>query len=162
LRIRAVRRDPLLEPLEIKPSGLRPSDLERCVPGRDEYAELVSMRLSNVPGIVVAGVPGYGKSNVIAQFIVHFAPSEAFQLAIVDGKGGGDYEDAAVRCFAWAGDDLIEANRIFQRVYELRRRRSDCITSLLGVKNMWHLGPSAAWPLVVLIIDEAHTFLYEP
>lgn len=101
LRIRAVRRDPLLEPCEIKPSGLPPADLERWVPGRDEYAELVSERLSNVPGMVVAGAPGYGKTNVIAQFIIHFAPSEAVQFAIVDGKGGADYEDAAVRCFAW-------------------------------------------------------------
>jgi len=26
---------------------------------------------------------------------------------------------------------------------------------------MWHLGPTSSWPLVVVIIDEAHTFLNE-
>src|SRR5207249_1823735 len=39
--------------------------------------------------------------------------------------------------------------------------RSGCIRAGLGVKNMWHVGPSPEWPLVVLIIDEAHTFLSE-
>ena len=61
------------------------------------------------------------KVAAIAQFIVHLAPSEAVQFAIVDGKGGADYEDVVGRCFASAGDDLMEANRIFQRVRELRR-----------------------------------------
>src|SRR6266567_2241738 len=36
---------------------------------------------------------------------------------------------------------------------------SECIRSALGVKNMWHVGPSDRWPLVILVVDEAHTFL---
>ena len=32
---------------------------------------------------------------------------------------------------------------------------------MLNVKNMWHVGPSASWPLIVLVIDEAHTFFAE-
>jgi len=31
----------------------------------------------------------------------------------------------------------------------------------LGVTDAWHLGPSPSWPLVVVIIDEAHTFFHE-
>jgi S-DNA-T family DNA segregation ATPase FtsK/SpoIIIE len=31
----------------------------------------------------------------------------------------------------------------------------------LGVTDAWHLGPSPAWPLVVVVIDEAHTFFHE-
>jgi S-DNA-T family DNA segregation ATPase FtsK/SpoIIIE len=53
----------------------------------------------------------------------------------------------------------VAANGIFRRLYELRRQRAESIRSALGVKNLWHVGPSALWPLVVLVIDEAHTFL---
>ena len=27
--------------------------------------------------------------------------------------------------------------------------------------DAWHLGPSPTWPLVVVVIDEAHTFFHE-
>ena len=159
LTIRAVRRDPLAEPYELVPSGEQPADLERWELGRDEYAGPVSVRLSNVPGICIAGLPGYGKTSLVNGFIARFAPSPAIQVAVVDGKGGADYEDLTERFFAFSGDDLEAANRIFRQVQELRRRRSECIRSVLGVKNLWHLRPSEAWPLVVLVIDEAHTFL---
>ncbi|MEU3278235.1 replication initiator [Streptomyces antibioticus] len=37
---------------------------------------------------------------------------------------------------------------------ELRRARSASIRSVLGVKSVWEVGPSARWPLVVLVIDD--------
>ena len=161
LTVRAVRRDPLAEPYEYVPTGCLPADLERWELGRDEYAGPVSVRLSNVPGICIAGLPGYGKTSLVNGFIARFAPSRAVQFAVVDGKGGADYEDLTDRFFAFSGDDLEAANQIFRQLYELRRRRSECIRSVLGVKNLWHVGPSDRWPLVVLVIDEAHTFLAE-
>jgi S-DNA-T family DNA segregation ATPase FtsK/SpoIIIE len=39
--------------------------------------------------------------------------------------------------------------------------RQASIASVLGVTDAWHLGPSATWPLVVVVIDEAHTFFHE-
>jgi S-DNA-T family DNA segregation ATPase FtsK/SpoIIIE len=63
--------------------------------------------------------------------------------------------------FAFCGDDLDEANALFKRLVELRKRRSSTIRDVLGVKNMWHVGPSPEWPLTVLIIDEAHTYFRE-
>jgi S-DNA-T family DNA segregation ATPase FtsK/SpoIIIE len=161
LVIRAVRRDPLTEPYGVAPSGLPPASLERWEIGRDEYAGAVDVRLSNVPGICIAGLPGSGKTSLVNGFLAAFAPSPAVQVAVVDGKGGADYEDFGGRLFAMAGDDLNAANGVFKRVSELRRRRSECIRSVLGVKNMWHVGPSDRWPLVILVVDEAHTFLAE-
>jgi S-DNA-T family DNA segregation ATPase FtsK/SpoIIIE len=161
LQLRAVRRDPLTELYERVPSGLVPSELDRWEIGRDEYAEPVMVRLSNVPGVCVAGLPGYGKTSAINGFLADFAPSPAVQFAVVDGKGGADYEDLAGRFFAFAADEPDEANAVFKRLYELRRQRSACVRVGLGVKNMWHVGPSPEWPLVVLVIDEAHTFLSE-
>jgi DNA segregation ATPase FtsK/SpoIIIE, S-DNA-T family len=161
LRVRAVRRDPLTEPAQHFPTGLPPAELDRWVIGRDEYAEPVEVRLSNVPGVCVAGLPGYGKTSSINGLVVDFAPSPAVQFAVVDGKGGADYEDLAGRFFAFADDNLDLAHSVFERLYELRRRRSACIRVALGTKNLWHVGPSSSWPLVLLVIDEAHTFLSE-
>ena len=39
--------------------------------------------------------------------------------------------------------------------------RQGAIAQVLGVTDAWHLGPSAGWPLVVVVIDEAHTFFHE-
>src|SRR5262249_29626620 len=153
LRLRAIRRDPLIERYYRLPSGCPPSELDRWEVGRDEYAEPVTVRLSNVPGVCIAGLPGYGKTSAINGFLADFAPSPAIQFAVVDGKGGADYEDLAGRFFTFADDDLERANSTFKRIYELRRQRSAAIRSALGVKNMWHLGPSPAWPLVLLIVD---------
>jgi S-DNA-T family DNA segregation ATPase FtsK/SpoIIIE len=59
----------------------------------------------------------------------------------------GDYADPVKRLFAFCGDDLDEANALFKRLVELRKRRSATIRDVLGVKNMWHVGPSPLWPL---------------
>ena len=78
-----------------------------------------------------------------------------------DGKvsraSEGDYADLVKRMVGFCGDDLDEANVLFKRLVELRKRRSSAIRDVLGVKNMRHVGPSPEWPLTVLIIDEAHT-----
>ncbi|MET9792698.1 hypothetical protein [Streptomyces canus] len=53
---------------------------------------------------------------------------------------------------------MEEANKLFRHLVELRRARSTSVRRMLGVKSMWDVGPSEHWPLVVLIIDEAHTY----
>jgi DNA segregation ATPase FtsK/SpoIIIE, S-DNA-T family len=161
LVVRAVRRDPLTEPYTLVPTGQAPAELDRWEVGRDEYARPTAVRLSNVPVVSVAGLPGYGKTRLVNALIARLAPSPAVQLAVVDGKGGADYEDLTGRFFAWAGDDLRAANALFRRLYELRRQRAAAIRSVLGVKNLWHVVPSARWPLVLAVIDEAHTFFAE-
>ncbi|MFD3555084.1 cell division protein FtsK [Streptomyces goshikiensis] len=163
--IRGVRSDPLTTPTEHRPTGRPPTDLTRWELGVDEYAAQVCVSLANVPGVTVAGTPGSGKTSGINKFVCDFAPSAAVQIAGADGKvsraSEGDYADLVKRMFAFCGDDLDEANALFKRMVELRRRRSSTIRDVLGVKNMWHVGPSPEWPLVALIIDEAHTFFRE-
>jgi DNA segregation ATPase FtsK/SpoIIIE, S-DNA-T family len=39
--------------------------------------------------------------------------------------------------------------------------RQSAIAQVLGVTDAWHVGPSASWPLIVVVIDEAHTFFHE-
>ncbi|MCQ8829827.1 FtsK/SpoIIIE domain-containing protein [Streptomyces malaysiensis] len=162
LVIRGVRVDPLIVPTEHIPTGAVPEDLAVWDLGLDEYALPVSVSLANVPGVTVAGLPGFGKTSLVNRFMCDTAPSDAVQYAVADGKvtssHEGDYADLTERIFAFVGDDLEEANALFTRLVKLRRDRSASIRALLGVKNMWHVGPSAAWPLTVLIVDEAHTY----
>ncbi|MFI1508676.1 cell division protein FtsK [Streptomyces sp. NPDC020597] len=163
--IRGVRSDPLTTPTEHRPSGRPPTDLTRWELGVDDYAAQVCVSLANVPGVTMAGTPGAGKTSAVNKFVCDFAPSPSVQIATADGKvsraSEGDYADLVKRMFAFCGDDLDEANALFKRLVELRRRRSSVIRDVLGVKNMWHVGPSPQWPLTVLIIDEAHTFFRE-
>ncbi|MGW5611646.1 FtsK/SpoIIIE domain-containing protein [Streptomyces sp. NPDC003753] len=163
--IRGVRSDPLTTPTEHRPTRRPPTDLTRWELGVDEYAAKVWVSLANVPGVTVAGTPGAGKTSGVNRFVCDFAPSSSVQIATADGKvsraSEGDYADLVKRMFAFCGDDLDEANALFKRLVELRRRRSSVIRDVLGVKNMWHVGPSPQWPLTVLIIDEAHTFFRE-
>ncbi|ONK12598.1 FtsK/SpoIIIE domain-containing protein [Streptomyces sp. MP131-18] len=165
VRIRGVRHDPLAASTEHVPSGEVPEVVSRWALGLDEYASDVVVSLAEVPGVTVAGLPGFGKTSLINKLVCDLAPSPAVQFAVADGKAStaaeGDYADVADRLFSFVGDDLAAGNELFSRMVELRRARAAAIRSALGVRNMWHCGPRASWPLVVLIIDEAHTFFRE-
>ncbi|WP_307070999.1 FtsK/SpoIIIE domain-containing protein [Streptomyces sp. B3I8] len=163
--IRGVRSDPLTTPTEHRPTGRPLEEVARWELGVDEYAAPVCVSLANVPGVTVAGTPGAGKTSAVNKFVCDLAPSAAVQFVGFDGKVSraeeGDYADLVKRMFAFCGDDLDEANALFKRLVELRRRRSSVIRDVLGVKNMWHVGPCRLWPLTVVLIDEAHTFFRE-
>jgi S-DNA-T family DNA segregation ATPase FtsK/SpoIIIE len=160
--IRGVRLDPLKFKTEHHPTGEIPQEPARWDIGLDEYAQPVSVDLAQVPGVTVAGLPGFGKTSLINRLISDWAPSPAVQIACADGKVStareGDYAHLVRRMFAFAGDDLEEANALFTRLVDLRRSRVAAAERILGTQSMWDVGPSEAWPLVVLIIDEAHTY----
>jgi hypothetical protein len=75
--------------------------------------------------------------------------------------GGTEWEDVAPRCWAMVGDDLEAAAELLGRVDQLRGARAAAVRSVLGVRDVRHVGPSLDWPLVVVIVDEAHSFLAE-
>lgn len=157
VHIRAVRRDPLTEPLTYHHEAL-PSSLRTIVIGLDEYAEPVPMRLDGVAGIVINGLPGYGKTSLINLIILFLAVFDCVQFVVLDGKAGGDYDDIEQRCVLVIDDDIDKANQLLEKLVEFRRQRSATIRAKLGTNNMWSVGPSKEWPLVVIIIDEAHTY----
>ncbi len=81
--------DPLAERYEVRPSGV-PADLGALHIGRDEWGEEVALSLSNLSGITVGGLPGYGKTSLVGHWFAQLAPSPAVQFAVLDGKGGAD------------------------------------------------------------------------
>lgn len=163
--IRGVREDPLATKTAHVPTAKPPGDVTRWELGVDEYAVPVAVDLADVPGITVAGLPGYGKTSLINRLICDFAPSSAVQFAVIDGKAStaleGDYASVAPRLFRFVGDDLQAANGFLKEMVELRRRRMNLVRQVFGTANMWHVGPRADWPLVVLVVDEAQTFFRE-
>jgi S-DNA-T family DNA segregation ATPase FtsK/SpoIIIE len=160
LRAWGMRVDPLTHPYAVPLPSSTPALLERLHLGRDQHGQSVTVRLANVAGIVVQGLPGYGKTTLICHLLRQLLGSAAVQLAVVDGKGGPDYDDLAPRCWLRAGDDLADALAVVEAVHAGMVRRQHQLRAALGVKNLWQVGPSERWPLIVLVIDEAHTFFY--
>lgn len=162
IAIRAVRRDPLCSKVIMEtPPELMPNFKEIPV-GIDEFAETVGMRIKDVSGIGVYGVPGSGKSSFISNVITRLSPFPNVQFVVLDGKVddpiAGDYGDMNSRLLHLSGDDLEEANRILTTLVQFRKERARNMRDMLGTKNIWNTGFSEEWPLMILIIDEAHTY----
>lgn len=158
LIIRGMRRDPLLDVfgLERAPAGL---SVRKLWLGRDEHGNDRFADLANCPGIVVGGMPGAGKSIEITSWLTQLAPSPAVQLALLDGKGAGEFDDFRPRAYAMAGDDLDQALEVLEAQHELMTERLASVRSELGAKNAWHVGPTVDWPLIVTVIDECQSYL---
>jgi DNA segregation ATPase FtsK/SpoIIIE, S-DNA-T family len=161
VQLRGLHRDPLLAPARIDLPATAPASLTSWWLGWAEDSQPVHVRLAEVSGIVVAGLAGFGKTMLVAHLLGQLAPSPAVQFVLVDGKGGPDYDRFTARAWLSAKDDLTAVRDVLRRVHRLMVDRQASIAQVLGVTDAWHLGPSPSWPLVVVIVDEAHTFFHE-
>ncbi|WP_370881755.1 hypothetical protein [Catenuloplanes nepalensis] len=169
VRLRAIVRDPLTEPTPpADPHAIEgstplplPTDPAVWHAGVDADGVPVIIRSSGVSGVVVAGLAGYGKTSFINARLVQLAPLPQVQWVLIDGKGGPDYDDLFARAWLCAKDDPGQVRDHLATVHRLMIDRQHTIRSVLGCKNMWQVGPSPAWPLVLVVIDEAHTFFNE-
>jgi DNA segregation ATPase FtsK/SpoIIIE, S-DNA-T family len=161
VRLRGLHRDPLLAPARIDLPGTAPASLTSWWLGWAEDGTAVFVRSAEVSGMVVAGLAGFGKTMLVAHLLGQLAPSPAVQFVLVDGKGGPDYDRLMPRAWLAAKDDLDQVRDVLRRVHRLMVDRQAAIAQILGVTDAWHLGPSPSWPLVVVVIDEAHSFFHE-
>jgi S-DNA-T family DNA segregation ATPase FtsK/SpoIIIE len=165
VRVRAVRRDPLIERTTYEHTTGTDLDIRNVYIGTDEYAAPVNIRLDGVAGIGIYGLPGYGKTSLMLGLISRLAPHPGVQFLLLDGKADdpadGDYGPVIDRFAVALGDDLDEANSLLTELSSHRRHRAANIRTTLGTANMWHKGPSVDWPLLILIIDEANTFFVQ-
>jgi DNA segregation ATPase FtsK/SpoIIIE, S-DNA-T family len=161
IRLRGLHRDPLLASARIDLSGMEPAALTSWWLGWAEDGSPVMVGLAEVSGIVVAGLAGFGKTMLVAHFLGQLVPSPAVQFVLVDGKGGPDYDRLFPRAWLSAKDDLNEVRDVLRQVHRLMVDRQGAVAQVLGVTDAWHVGPSARWPLLVVVIDEAHTFFHE-
>jgi DNA segregation ATPase FtsK/SpoIIIE, S-DNA-T family len=161
IRLRGLHRDPLLLPARVDLSGMAPESLDSWWLGWAEDSTPVFVRLSEVSGSVVAGLAGFGKTMLVGHLLGQLAPSPAVQFVLIDGKGGPDYDRLVLRAWLSAKDDLTDVRDVLRQVHRLMVDRQASIAQVLGVTDAWHPGPSPSWPLVVVVIDEAHTFFHE-
>jgi DNA segregation ATPase FtsK/SpoIIIE, S-DNA-T family len=161
VRLRGLARDPLLVPARVELSGMAPETLTAWWLGWAEDSTPVSVRLAEVSGIVVAGLAGFGKTMLVGHLLGQLAPSPAVQFVLIDGKGGPDYDRLFPRAWLAARDDLEDVGEVLRRVHRLMVDRQASIAQVLGVTDAWHVGPSPSWPLVIVVIDEAHSFFHE-
>src|SRR5215211_982230 len=161
IRLRGLHRDPLLAPARVDLPGTAPASLDSWWLGWAEDSAPVSIRLAEVSGFVVGGLAGFGKTMLVAHLLGQFAPSPAVQFVLIDGKGGPDYDRLVPRAWLAAKDDLTAVRDVLRQTYRLMVDRQAAIAQVLGVTDAWHLGPPPSWPLVVVVIDEAHTFFHE-
>jgi S-DNA-T family DNA segregation ATPase FtsK/SpoIIIE len=161
IQLRGLHRDPLLAPAHVDLSGRPPASLTSWWLGWAEDGSAVLIRLAEVSGIVVAGLAGFGKTMLVAHLLGQLAPAPAVQLVLIDGKGGPDYHHLFRRAWLSAKDDLTDVREVLRRVHRLMVDRQASIAAVLGVTDAWHRGPSPAWPLVLVVVDEAHTFFHE-
>jgi DNA segregation ATPase FtsK/SpoIIIE, S-DNA-T family len=161
IRLRGLHRDPLLAPAQVDLSGMAPDSLTSWWLGWAEDSTPVSVRLAEVSGVVVAGLAGFGKTMLVGHLLGQLTPSPAVQFVLVDGKGGPDYDRLVPRAWLAAKDDLTQVRDILRQVHRLMLDRQRTIASVLGVTDAWHVGPSPSWPLVLVVVDEAHSFFHE-
>src|SRR5829696_6329311 len=161
IRLRGLHRDPLLALAWVDLSGIEPATLTAWWLGWAEDAHPVFIRSAEVSGMVVGGLAGFGKTMLVAHLLGQLVPSPAVQFVLIDGKGGPDYDRLFPRAWLFAKDDLGQVRDVLRQVHRLMVDRQGAIAQVLGVTDAWHPGPSPSWPLVVVVIDEAHTFFHE-
>jgi DNA segregation ATPase FtsK/SpoIIIE, S-DNA-T family len=161
IRLRGLYYDPLLAPARVDLPGSAPASLTSWWLGWAEDARPVMVRTAEVSGVVVGGLAGFGKTMLVAHLLGQLAPSPAVQFVLIDGKGGPNYDRLMPRAWLSAKDDLAQVRDVLREVHRLMLHRQGAIAQVLGVSDAWHLGPSRSWPLVLVVIDEAHSFFHE-
>lgn len=152
IRIRALLHDPLIEPTQWTDTEVV-GDPAVWFAGVDADGRPVTIRSAGVSGVVVAGLAGYGKTSFLNHRFCQLAANPAVQFVLIDGKGGPDYDDLFARAWLSAKDDPQTVRDHLERVHALMIARQHTIRAVLGVKNMWHVGPTAGWPLTVVVLD---------
>jgi S-DNA-T family DNA segregation ATPase FtsK/SpoIIIE len=162
LRLRAFISDPLAGAWTVVPDG-RPITNWQLHVGRDDEGGQVYVALANLSGITIAGVPGTGKTSLQRWWLCQLAVHPAVQIAVLDGKvsdaADGDYGLLGPRCFATAGDDLAEANQLLEQLWRAMRERSTFLRASRGTSQFWDAGPTPDCPLVLVVVDESHTYV---
>jgi DNA segregation ATPase FtsK/SpoIIIE, S-DNA-T family len=163
LIVRALRTDPLAEPFG--PGRCPPGTFEPHIPdvlyvGRDDFGTDRYLQLRGLTGICVSGLPGYGKTSLIASWLCQLTPTPAAQFALLDGKDGGDQEPWHDRAWRHCGDQLPDALDVLEDQHAEMRRRLRAVVTLCGQRNAWNAdGPTEDLPLLVTVIDECQTYL---
>jgi hypothetical protein len=156
LQVRAIRRDPLTEP--VSADILAPFDGRHIILGPDEWGQVRRGNLANLSGTAFSGSPGRGKTEAALSLAVQLVPSPLVDTWILDG-GACDWAPFADAVAGYVGDDLAAAEDML-RVLDTKmcdRRRT--LQADLGVRNGWRPGPTSGYRLQWVLVEEAPFYL---
>ena len=157
VKIRAMIRDPLTEPLG--PDVLPPAfDGRHFVLGHDEWGDRRAADLANLSGSVISGNPGRGKTESALSMAVQLVPSPMVDFHILDG-GACDWEPFAPAASSYAADDLGDAEELVLELHSQMMKRRRNLQADLGTRNGWSRGADPDYRLQWLLMEEAHWFL---
>ncbi|WP_067833748.1 hypothetical protein [Actinomadura kijaniata] len=169
VRIRAIKNDPIAVPLtaaDLPAAVYAEPNPWRPYLGRDEWGVDRWLDLVGITGMTIGGLPRYGKTGLVRSLLKQWGGFPEVQFVFLDGKGSGDqvgadYAEWVDRAWMASGDDLKRAEEIFAKLNDHMIERGRVIRPCLGVKNGWHVGPSRGWPLIIVVVDECHSFFDE-
>jgi hypothetical protein len=115
-------------------------------------------------GWLIAGAPGSGKSGSLQAIMATLCASSSVELAVVDGKGGSEWDWLRNRAFRFDSQEssLEDIRLSIEHVHSIMLHRLQTIRERVGRSNVWGAGstPTEAFPLVVTFIDECQ-FLFD-
>ena len=125
-----------------------------------EDNEQRAISFSGVAGMVVAGIPGSGKSALINTLVTPMCADERVAVSIMDGKGGSDLQTFQPYCDYFNNDDqdFDEVIRFLEEKQELMRSRIKTNKKRTGSSNFWHTPLSGAHRAEIIVIDECQNF----
>ena len=161
--LRGVLRDPLAEHFSVDAVPAVAFARDRYSPvvylGRDEWADERWFNMAGVTGIAIGGLQDYGKTSLIRSLFCQDCTTAAVQYVVIDGKGGGDYLGQQDRLWLpIVGNDLERAAETLARCETLMNNRLAAAGRIPGPVNRWEVGPTEAYPRIVIVIDECHSF----
>jgi S-DNA-T family DNA segregation ATPase FtsK/SpoIIIE len=162
VELRAVYGDPLAEHRPFPWDNLAEVGWRLPI-GHDPWGRPVAIPLRNHSGTKVAGLAGFGKTQLLTAWGALLAARPEAQLAIFDGKTRdpnlGDWAAFDRRAMFMVGDDPEHANAWLVELVELVKLRPELLRAERGTHRFWDDGPTVANPLVVVVLDEAHNYV---
>lgn len=151
-----ITRDPLLTvPRAETALAADHGDLSAVPLGVDEDGHPWTLRLLDQPGVLIAGVPGAGKSALLTVLLKALVGNTRVIVHGVDLKGGADLAPwrraGHLRSLATTPVAAVE---LLREVHALHLQRQDLLVRR-GVSKVSDLGLDTSLQLIVVVIDEA-------
>lgn len=161
IRLTLVTRDSLTDPVILDTDAPVMEQASYVPVATREDGRTYALDLANSSSMLVGGVGGSGKSAGMSSMLARMIQRPDVQVIVVDGKGGSDWSWIEPRAAAYTAEDedLTEAVAVVGSVREIMRHRLKTLKALTGRSNFWHVGASVEMPLIVLLVDEAQTYL---
>lgn len=163
LTIKMWKHDPLDEPFILEdPAELDPETMTVAC-AINEIGEPTDLGFKGNAGMLVAGMPGSGKTAGVTSFLLPLALSDDVALSVIDCKGGADWENYAEAADEYLSDsDTLEGlTAIRDTIAKLKDEMVARISTQkadLGNSNFWNNPLEARrahdYPFRLLVIDE--------